>query len=175
MAVLFAPILRTTQPAFAASQSSLTVYYTLPQAASLTDITNIEVKVNTQDTNTNVVNNATGILSVSAKTFLIANIILDISPPEAIFDNGFSFFYGASVADLQRAYHDEYKESLRCKYLSLDDQARLFVGKRHLPSLRKLLEFRFERHPKYNIAEETLQLMEAFVRERAQKTLVLYK
>ena len=68
MAVLFAPILRTTQPAFAASQDALTVYYTLPQAASLTDITNIEVKVNTQDTNTNVVNNATGILSVSATT-----------------------------------------------------------------------------------------------------------
>ena len=66
MAVLFAPILRTTQPAFAASQNSLTVYYTLPQAASLTDITNIEIKVNTQDTNTNVVNNTTGILSVSA-------------------------------------------------------------------------------------------------------------
>lgn len=66
MAVLFAPILRTTQPAFAASQSSLIVYYTLPQAASLTDISNIEVKVNTQDTNTNVVNNTTGILSVSA-------------------------------------------------------------------------------------------------------------
>ena len=61
MAVLFAPILRTTQPAFAASQDALTVYYTLPQAASLIDITNIEVKVNTQDTNTNVVNNATGI------------------------------------------------------------------------------------------------------------------
>lgn len=66
MAVLFAPILRTTQPAFTASQNSLTVYYTLPQAASLTDITNIEVKVNTQDTNANVVNNTTGILSVSA-------------------------------------------------------------------------------------------------------------
>lgn len=66
MAVLFAPILRTTQPAFAASQDALTVYYTLPQAASLTDITNIEVKVNTQDTNANVVNNTTGILSVSA-------------------------------------------------------------------------------------------------------------
>ena len=92
-----------------------------------------------------------------------------------IFDNGFSLFYGASNADLQSSHHADYKNSLRCKYLSLDDQARLFVGKRHLPSLRKLLEFRFERHPKYNIAEETLQLMEAFVRERAQKTLVLYK
>ncbi len=66
MAVLFAPILRTTQPAFAASQDALTIYYTLPQAASLTDITNIEVKVNTQDTNTNVVNNTAGVLSVSA-------------------------------------------------------------------------------------------------------------
>lgn len=65
MAVLFAPILRTTQPAFAVNKDALTVYYTLPQAASLTDITNIEVKVNTQDTNTNVVNNAIGILSVS--------------------------------------------------------------------------------------------------------------
>lgn len=68
MAVLFAPVLRTTQPAFAASQDALTVYYTLPQAASLTDVTNIEVKVNTQDTNTNVVNNATGILSLSVST-----------------------------------------------------------------------------------------------------------
>ena len=66
MAVLFAPILRTTQPAFAVSQDSLTVYYTLPQAASLTDVTNIEVKVNTQDTNSNIVNNSTGILSLSA-------------------------------------------------------------------------------------------------------------
>lgn len=66
MAVLFAPILRTSQPAFAASQDALTVYYTLPQAASLTDITNIEVKVNAQDTNGNVVNNTVGILSLSA-------------------------------------------------------------------------------------------------------------
>ena len=91
-----------------------------------------------------------------------------------IFDNGFSLFYGASNADLQQAYHEEYKKSLRCKYLSLVDQAQLFVNKRHLPSLRKLLKFRFERHPKYNIAEETLQLMEAFIRERAQKTLAMY-
>lgn len=68
MAVLFAPILQTTQPAFAANQDALIVYYTLPQAASLIGVTNIEVKINTQDTNTNVVNNATGILSLSVST-----------------------------------------------------------------------------------------------------------
>ena len=68
MAVLFAPILQTTQPAFSASQDVLIVYYTLPQAASLIGVTNIEVKINTQDTNANVVNNATGILSLSVST-----------------------------------------------------------------------------------------------------------
>lgn len=90
-----------------------------------------------------------------------------------IFDNGFSLFYGASNADLQPAYHTEYKKSLRCKYLSLDDQARLFVSKRHVPALRKLLKFHFKCHPKYNIAEETLRLMEIFIRERAQSSLAL--
>lgn len=74
MAVLLAPILRNTQPAFVASQDILTVYYTLPQAASLTDITNIEVKVNTQDTNSNVINNIMGVLSlpVSSGSFAIS-------------------------------------------------------------------------------------------------------
>lgn len=65
MAALFAPILWTTQPAFAASNDTLIVYYTLPQVASLNNIKNIEVKINFQDTNSNVINNATGILSLS--------------------------------------------------------------------------------------------------------------
>ena len=107
-------------------------------------------------------------------TVLIDNDTGEFLKVAPIFDNGFSLFYGASNADLQQAYHEEYKKSLRCKYLSLDDQAHLFVNKRHLPSLRKLLKFRFKRHPKYNIAEETLQLMEALIRERAKKTLAMY-
>lgn len=65
MAVLFAPILRTTQPAFAATDDNLIVYYTLPPAASLQDIDSFEIKVNEQTTNTNVVNNNIGILSVA--------------------------------------------------------------------------------------------------------------
>lgn len=66
MAVLFAPILRTTQPAFAASNDNLVVYYTLPPAASLNGIDKFEVKVNQQETNTNVVNNNVGVLSIAA-------------------------------------------------------------------------------------------------------------
>lgn len=97
---------------------------------------------------------------------------LEVAP---IFDNGFSLFYGASAADLQPEYHDLYKQSLRCKYLSLDEQARLFVQKRHLPMLRKLITFKFKKHHQYNIADATLKLMEQFIRERAQRTLELYR
>lgn len=97
---------------------------------------------------------------------------LEVTP---IFDNGFSLFYGASAADLQPEYHELYKQSLSCKYLSLDEQARLFVQKRHLPMLRKLTTFKCTKHPKYNIADATLKLMEQFVRERAQRTLELYR
>lgn len=97
---------------------------------------------------------------------------LEVAP---IFDNGFSLFYGASAADLQPKYHDLYKQSLRCKYLSLDEQARLFVQKRHLPMLRKLITFKFKKHHQYNIADATLKMMEQFIRERAQRTLELYR
>ena len=91
-----------------------------------------------------------------------------------IFDNGFSLFYGASVADLQKENLEAYKQSLRCKYLSLDTQTLWFVAERHLPKLRKLLNFTFARHPKYNISEETLKLMENFVQERARRAIELY-
>ncbi len=97
---------------------------------------------------------------------------LEVAP---IFDNGFSLLYGASAADLQAEYHKLYKQSLSCKYLSLDEQARLFVQKRHLPILRKLTTFKFQKHPSYNIADATLKLMEQLVRERAQRTLELYR
>ena len=98
--------------------------------------------------------------------------ILGVAP---IFDNGFSLFYGASAADLQPENLEAYKQSLRCKYLSLDEQARLFVDKRHVPALRRLTNFSFARHPRFNIAEATLKLMEQFVRQRAQKTLEIYR
>lgn len=105
---------------------------------------------------------------------LVNNNTGEFLEPAPIFDNGFSLFYGASAADLQPEYHAMYKKSLRCKYLSLDEQARLFVAKRHLPALRSLTGFSFKKHPRYNIADSTLKLMEQFIRERAQRTIELY-
>ena len=76
---------------------------------------------------------------------------------------------------MQPANLEAYKQSLRCKYLSLDEQARLFVDKRHVSALRRLTNFSFTRHPRFDIAEATLKLMEQFVRQRAQKTLEIYR
>lgn len=105
---------------------------------------------------------------------LVDNNTGDLLKMAPIFDNGFSLFYGASVADLEKDNLDDYKKTLRCKFLSLDTQAQWFVNESHLPKLRKLLGFRFKRHPKYNIAEDTLKKMEQFVQERASRTINLY-
>ena len=69
---------------------------------------------------------------------------------------------------------DEYVESLECRYFNKDKQAKLFVQERHLPRLRKLLEFEFKQHPKYPIEDKTLRLMSKLVQERARKIINIY-
>ena len=78
--------------------------------------------------------------------------------PAPLFDNGCSMLLGASKFDLKEGYTD-YVASLYCKYMDCDKQARLFVQERHISRLRKLLDFQFVKHPKYNISDETLKVM----------------
>ena len=73
--------------------------------------------------------------------------------PAPLFDNGCSMLLGASKFDLKEGYTD-YVASLYCKYMDCDKQARLFVQERHISRLRKLLDFQFVKHPKYNISDE---------------------
>ena len=94
--------------------------------------------------------------------------------PAPIFDNGYSLFYSAAASDLTKDIWQSYVQTLHCKYLSLDMQAQIFVAKRHLPALRKLLNFKFTKHPKYNIADSTLELMSKFIQQRAARSIELY-
>ena len=68
MAVLFAPILRNTQPAFLANSDSIKIYYTLPLAASLKDIKTFEAKVNQQDTNANIIKDISGVAVIQPQS-----------------------------------------------------------------------------------------------------------
>lgn len=94
--------------------------------------------------------------------------------PAPLFDNGCSMLLGASKFDLKEGYTD-YVASLCCKYMDCDKQARLFVQERHISRLRKLLDFQFVKHPKYNISDETLKVMSKFIQERARKIIALYQ
>lgn len=94
--------------------------------------------------------------------------------PAPIFDNGYSLFYSAAASDLTKDNGQSYVQTLHCKYFSLDMQAQIFVQKRHLPALRKLLNFKFTKHPKYNIADTTLELMSQFIQQRAARSIELY-
>lgn len=90
-----------------------------------------------------------------------------------LFDNGYSLLLGAANYDLAEGF-DEYVASLECRYFNKDKQAKLFVQERHLPRLRKLLEFEFKQHPKYPLEDKTLKLMSKLVQERARKIIAIY-
>ena len=94
--------------------------------------------------------------------------------PAPIFDNGYSLFYSAAASDLTKDNWQNYVPTLHCKYFSLDMQAQIFVQKRHLPTLRKLLNFKFTKHPQYNIADSTLEIMSKFIQQRAARSIELY-
>ena len=95
--------------------------------------------------------------------------------PAPIFDNGRSLLYDASSYDL--AHLDEYMQGAGGQGASLrfDTQAKLFVEKRHREGLRKLAAFSFENHPTCPLPPKTLQYLTAFVRQRAQQVMALYK
>ena len=96
-----------------------------------------------------------------------------ITIPAPIFDNGYSLLLGAANYDLAEGFN-EYVDSLECRYFNKDKQAKLFVQERHLPRLRKLLEFEFKQHPKFPITDKTLKLMSKLVQERARKIIAIY-
>lgn len=92
-----------------------------------------------------------------------------------VFDNGFSLLYSAADYDLSEKGFDDYVKTLRCKYMSFDEQAAFFVEHRHLKALQKLTTFKFTEHPnpECNISDSTLAVMEKFIHERAAKTIKL--
>ena len=93
--------------------------------------------------------------------------------PAPIFDNGFSLLYGAAKNDMENL--EAYIASLSGKYMNFDTAVRLFIRPEHIPGMRKLLNFHFCKHPKYNVANATLEKMSQFIQLRAKRILSLYR
>ncbi len=104
--------------------------------------------------------------------YLVDNNTGEYLRPAPIFDNGISLLYRASMQNMENL--DEYISLLSGKYLEFDDQIRFFLQPRHIENIKKLLDFHFQKHPDFNIADETLDKMSLFIQARAKQILELY-
>ncbi len=101
--------------------------------------------------------------------FLIDNAANRIVAPAPLFDHGNSLFNFAgaefmSSPEKLREYADTLQPRAYEDYL---ETARAMMNDKNREQLRRLLTFRFKRHPHYNLPGEWLRLIEGQVRKRA--------
>ncbi len=103
---------------------------------------------------------------------LIDNKTNKIVKPAPIFDNGLSLFYDAMDDDLERI--DEFAQTKSMKnagdFMSF---ATSVVTSREKKRVRKLINFKFERHSTYNLSAKRLKRIEAFIQRRVKRLLEL--
>lgn len=92
--------------------------------------------------------------------------------PAPIFDNGFSLFNMAMPNDFNNL--SEYAKTRSTPYgVSFESICKEVLGKKQAAQLRKLLGFKFQRHPSINLPEERLQAIEKQIEVRARELLSL--
>ena len=100
--------------------------------------------------------------------FLVDNKSNTIVVPAPLFDHGNSLFNLAGKDDLT-SYDalKKYAETLQpCVYDDFIGTAKAVLSNENRQGLRRLLDFRFDRHPRYNLDKKRLKLIEEMVRER---------
>lgn len=92
--------------------------------------------------------------------------------PAPIFDNGLSLFNFAMPKDFENL--SEYAKTRTTPYgVSFESICMEVMGKKQAVQLRKLLGFKFERHPSINLPEERLRAIEKHIEARARELLSL--
>lgn len=92
--------------------------------------------------------------------------------PAPVFDNGLSLFNYAMPDDIENL--SAYAKTRANPYnISYESICREVMGTKQRNQLRKLIGFRFKRHPSINLPEERLQAIEKIIDERARELLSL--
>lgn len=96
-----------------------------------------------------------------------------IVSPAPLFDHGNALFNFAGKEFMKDSDSlQQYVDTLApCVYNDFIDTAKKYMSSRSHEQLRRLLAFKFKRHPRYNLPSEWLTLMEEQVRKRAQLLL----
>jgi len=92
-----------------------------------------------------------------------------ITAPAPIFDNGVSLFNYAMPNDFINL--DDYAKTRFPVYggTTFEGICQSFMTSRQIEKLRKMLTFKFTRHPKLNLPEEHLSAIEKHLRKRASQ------
>ncbi len=105
--------------------------------------------------------------------FLVDNRTNKISAPAPLFDHGNSLFNlaGLDSFDSPEALETYAETLMPCVYDDFIGTARSVLNNRHRAGLRRLLDFRFERHSRYNLDRRRLKLIEGQIHKRAAELL----
>ena len=104
---------------------------------------------------------------------LIDNQTNRVDAPAPLFDHGNSLFNYAGRDDLE-SVKDLIKYAQTLLPVTYDDymaEAAGVLRQDHREGLRKILGFRFRKHPRYNLPDDRLRLIEQLLRQRAQELL----
>ena len=94
--------------------------------------------------------------------------------PAPIFDNGLSLFNFGMPDDFKNLA--EYAKTRTTPYrISFEDVCREVMGTKQRNQLRKIVDFKFKRHPSINLPEERLTAIENYINVRARELLSLPK
>ena len=87
-----------------------------------------------------------------------------------LFDHGLSLFNYAMPDDMKTL--DEYAKTRSSAYgVPFDNIVREFISPRQKEQLRKMIGFRFEKHPRYNLLADRLKAIEKTMQNRVQAFL----
>ena len=87
-----------------------------------------------------------------------------------LFDHGLSLFNYAMPDDMKTL--DEYAKTRSSAYgVPFDNIVREFISPRQKEQLRKMIGFRFEKHPRYNLSSDRLKAIEKTMQNRVQAFL----
>ncbi len=96
----------------------------------------------------------------------------EITAPAPIFDNGLSLFCFAGKDDISNL--SEYAKTRTNPYnVSYEEICEEVMGAKQKEQLRRLIGFKFKRHPSINLSEEQLCAIEKVIEERVRELLSL--
>lgn len=105
--------------------------------------------------------------------FLVNNKTNIIESPAPLFDHGNSLFNFAGRDDLES--YDNLKKYadtlLPCVYDDFISEAKTVLTRKHKENLRALLNFKFNKHPRYNLPNKRLKYLEKQIQTRAKLLL----